>query len=241
MLIVLHRRWIGCAGLMGCGILAMAWILWAGLGPAAETFAPGEMDAPVTVVVDPGHGGVDGGASTAEGVLERDLNLEIGLRTADALRFAGVPVVLTRATEEAIHTEGNTIRERKVSDTRNRAALVNDTENAVLLSIHQNSLPTSPSTHGAMVFWNGVEGAEPLGKAVQLALNDTVNAGGEKEARQVAGSIYLMNHIAAPGVLVECGFLSNPEEAGRLQTPDYQKRLAAALAAGILAGTAADT
>ena len=235
-IVLLRRRWLWGTGAVCCCILAMAWVLWRDYAPAAPSFAAQGGDAPVTVVVDPGHGGVDGGASAADGTLERDLNLEIGRRVADLLQFAGMPAVLTRTTEEAIHTEGDTIRERKVSDTRNRAALVNGTENALLLSIHQNSLPSSPATHGAFVFWNEAKGAEDLAKTLQAVLNESVNPGSEKEARLVSGSLYLMNHVTAPGLLVECGFLSNAEEAARLQTPDYQKRLAAAVAAGVLQG-----
>ena len=233
-IVLLRRRWLWGTGAVCCCILAMAWVLWRDYAPAAPSFAAQGGDVPVTVVVDPGHGGVDGGAAAADGTLERDLNLEIGRRVADLLQFAGMPAVLTRTTEEAIHTEGDTIRERKVSDTRNRVSLVNGTENALLLSIHQNSLPSSPGTHGAFVFWNGEPGAEEAAEAVQTVLNETVNQGNEKEARRIADSVYLMNHVTAPGVLVECGFLSNAAETERLKDPAYQTRLAAAITAGVL-------
>ena len=233
MLIVLRRRWIWGAGLVCCVVLGMAGILWVGHRPTAPAFAA-QGEPEMTVIVDPGHGGVDGGASTADGVLERDLNLEVARRVRDLLCLTGQPTVLTRTTEEDLHTEGDTIRERKVSDTRNRVALVNGTENGLLLSIHQNSLPSSPATRGAFVFWNRVAGAEDLAKALQDALNGSVNRGNEKEARQIPDSVYLMNHVTAPGVLVECGFLSNPEESAALQDPAYQTRLAVAITAGIL-------
>ncbi len=234
MLIVLRRRWLWGAGLVCCVVLGMAGILWAGhrVEDAPAFAAQGE--TMVTVIVDPGHGGVDGGASTADGVLERDLNLEVAQRVRDLLCLTGQRAVLTRTTEEDLHTEGDTIRERKVSDTRNRVALVNGTENGLLLSIHQNSLPSSPATRGAFVFWNRVAGAEDLAKALQDALNGSVNQGNEKEARQIPDSVYLMNHVTAPGVLVECGFLSNPAEAAALQDPAYQTRLAVAITAGVL-------
>ena len=109
-------------------------------------------------------------------------------------------------------------------------------ENAVLLSIHQNSLPSSPVTHGAQVFWNRQEGAEELAARIQEALNIGINAGNEKLPRQIPDSIYLMKNITAPGVLVECGFLSNTGETAMLQTPGYQLRLAAAISAGFLQG-----
>ena len=134
----------------------------------------------------------------------------------------------------------DTMRQRKSSDLRNRVKLVEETENAVLLSVHQNSLPSSPVTHGAQVFWNRQEGAEELAESVQAALNATVNAGNEKRPRQIPDSIYLMKNITAPGILVECGFLSNGPETGLLQDPSYQLRLAAAITAGYLNANAAE-
>ena len=111
---------------------------------------------------------------------------------------------------------------------------MNETPGAVLVSIHQNSLPASPTTHGAYVFWNRQEGAEAMGTSIQDVLNRTVNAGNEKKARQVAGSVYLMDHVTAPGVLVECGFLSNAGEVQKLREPSYQTMLAGAVAVGVL-------
>ena len=188
-----------------------------------------------TVVVDAGHGGEDGGAVAADGTVEAGLNLAVALRVRDLLAFTGVDTVMTRAGEDAIYDPGcSTLREKKVSDLRNRAALVEATENAVLLSIHQNSLPSSPSTHGAQVFFNGAEGAAPLASGVQEALNQAVNEGKAKSPAAIGASVYLMKNITAPGVLVECGFLTNEAEAAKLKTPEHQLRLAAAIAAGLL-------
>ena len=133
-----------------------------------------------------------------------------------------------------------TMRQRKVSDLRNRASFVNGIPNAVLLSIHQNSLPSSPVTHGAQTFWNRQEGAEALARTLQAGLNPVVNTHRAKEPKQIPDSIYLMNHVDAPAVLVECGFLSNREEAARLQQADYQKMLAAVIAVGYLRWSAGE-
>lgn len=233
MIVVIRRGVLLGAGLFGCFVLSLAAVLWTGHGAAAP--ALGAMDqGPRTVVVDAGHGGEDGGAVSPGGVAESGVNLEIALRLRDTLAFAGQRTRLTRATEEALHTEGATIRERKRSDLRHRTEIVNETPGALLMSIHQNSLPSSPVTHGAYVFWNRQEGAEAVGTSVQDVLNRTVNAGNEKKARQVAGSVYLMDHITAPGVLVECGFLSNAGEVQRLREPSYQTMLAGAVAVGVL-------
>lgn len=232
MFLVISKRFLWAAGLLVCGIAALGTVFWQGFAREVPVFSA-EDGVPVTVVVDPGHGGEDGGASAADGTLESDLNLAVALRLNDLLRFAGQRTVMTRDTEAAIFTEGDTIRARKVSDTRNRVEIVNGAENGVLVSIHQNSLPSSPATHGAYVFHNGIGEAQALAESVQSALNAAVNES-EKQVKTISPTVYLMNHVTAPGVLVECGFLTNPSEAARLKTPEYQLRLAAVIAAGLL-------
>ena len=187
------------------------------------------------MVLDPGHGGEDGGAVSGDGtVTESGLNLEIALRVRDLMTFSGVEMVMTRSEDVSTYTEGATIRQRKVSDLKNRVALVNGTENAVLVSIHQNSLPSSPSTHGAQVFWNEQPGAQDLAGEMQEALNQCINPERPKEAKEIADTIYLLKNVTAPGVIVECGFLSNQAETARLEEPTHQRLLAAAITTGYL-------
>lgn len=238
MVILLRKRDLILSGLLCCFVLGLGAILWR--GSAVPAFHVRD-EAPVIVVIDPGHGGEDGGAVSSGGVAESQINLSVSLRLSDLLRFAGQRTRLTRDGDVTICDEGlDTMRQRKTSDLKNRVKLVEETENAVLLSIHQNSLPSSPVTHGAQVFWNQREGAEALADSVQEALNAAVNAGNAKHSRPIPDSIYLMKHITAPGVLVECGFLSNEAETARLQEPAYQLRLAAAVAAGYLNAGAAE-
>lgn len=236
MVILLRKRDLLFSGLLCCFFFGLAAVLWG--GAAVPAFSV-QNDSPVTVVIDPGHGGEDGGAVSPGGVPESQINLAVSLRVHDLLRFAGQRTRLTRSEDITICDEGlDTMRQRKSSDLKNRVRIVEQTENAILLSIHQNSLPSSPVTHGAQVFWNRREGAEILAEQVQNALNAGINAGNEKHSRQIPDTIYLMKNITAPGVLVECGFLSNGPETERLQDPDYQLRLATAIAAGYLnAGT----
>ena len=229
------RKALLCCG----GFLCAAFVFHAlttGL-PVISAFSTAEKP-PETVVIDPGHGGEDGGAVSPGGVQESHINLAVSKQLRDLLRFAGVPTAMTREEDVTICDEGlGTIRARKASDIRNRVAIVNGTENAVLLSIHQNSLPSSRVTHGAQVFWNTGEGAEALAGVVQDALNTAVNAGNEKLPRKIPATIYLMKHVTAPAMLVECGFLTNQEETGRLQDETYQRTLAISIAAGYLRGT----
>lgn len=240
MVILLRKRDLLFSGLLCCFFFGLAAVLWK--GTAVPSFSVWD-DSPVTVVIDPGHGGEDGGAVSPGGVPESQINLAVSLRVHDLLRFAGCRTRLTRSEDITICDEGlDTMRQRKSSDLKNRVRIVEETENAILLSIHQNSLPSSPITHGAQVFWNRQEGAESLAEQVQDALNAGINSGNEKHPRQIPDSIYLMKNITVPGVLVECGFLSNGPETERLQDPDYQLRLAAAIAAGFLsAGTISST
>lgn len=232
MIILLRKRDLILSGLFCCFVFGLAAVLWQGT-PVPAFNARDEV--PVTVVIDPGHGGEDGGAVSPGGVAEGQINLAVSLRVNDLLRFAGQRTRLTRSEDVTICDEDlDTMRQRKSSDLKNRVKMVEETEHAVLLSIHQNSLPSSPVTHGAQVFWNRQEGAEALAEQIQEALNSDINAGNEKQSRQIPDSIYLMKNISAPGVLVECGFLSNGPETERLQDPAYQLRLAAAIAAGYL-------
>lgn len=200
------------------------------------TAVGGEISSPETVIVlDAGHGGEDGGAVSPDGVPESGINLQIVRKAEGLLVFLGRSVRLTRTGEEAIYSpEAQTLREKKVSDLKNRVALINALPHAVLLSIHQNSMPQHPAVHGAQVFSNPQEPAAGLAQSIQQALNLTVNTGKEKTAKAIGDSVYLMKHITCPGVLVECGFLSNPDEAQLLRQPEQQKRLAAAIVAGYL-------
>ena len=113
-----------------------------------------------TVIIDAGHGGIDGGATSCTGVLESTLNLEIALRLNDLLTLLGMDTTMIRTTDTSIYTEGNTIAAQKVSDLKERARIVNDTENAILISIHQNTFSNSKYS-GAQVFYAATEGACP--------------------------------------------------------------------------------
>ena len=240
-MILIGKRGILSAALCFCSFLGLAAILWASCSlPYTATFAPAEQGGGPVWVIDAGHGGEDGGAVSADGVPESDLNLEIALRLNDFLHFVGEKTILTREDANDLHTEGETIRARKASDVRNRVALVNGTETAVLLSIHQNSLPSSPVTRGAQVFRNRQEGGATLAAHLQEALNCAINTGNEKQSKKIPDTIYLMKHVTAPAALIECGFLSNQEETKILQTAAHQKKLATAITAGCLRWTAGE-
>ena len=186
-------------------------------------------------VIDAGHGGEDGGAVAADGSKESDMNLAIAQRLDALLVFLGEETRMTRTEDISIHdASASTLREKKRSDLENRVGLVNSTQGAILVSIHQNSLPSSKQTHGAQVFYGKKEGSAEVANAVQLALNQTVNAGNEKTEKAIDASIFLMKNVTAPAILIECGFLSNENETTLLKSSQYQQRLAVVIASGLL-------
>ena len=221
-------------------VILFSSILWN--GAVQPTFRQQSASSrPSVVIIDPGHGGEDGGAVAADGTVESGINLSIALKVEELLFLMGQETEMTRREDISIYSQGaETLREKKVSDLHNRVDLVNGMgEGTVLLSIHQNSLPQAKSVHGAQVFYNDFPAAETLAASIQQSLNQSANQGGEKAYKSVDSSVYLMAHIHCPGVLVECGFLSNVEESALLQTEEYQRKLALSVTAGYLAGSAA--
>ncbi len=183
------------------------------------------------IIIDPGHGGVDGGATSCTGVLESQINLEISLKLNDLLRLLGHKTYMIRTEDISIYTQGETIAAKKISDLRERVRIVNETEDAVLISIHQNTFSDS-RYGGAQVFYPKTEGSQRLAEQLQAALIKTVNPTSNRKAKKAQG-VYLMEHIEQMGVLVECGFLSNPQEEAQLRDADYQKQLCAVIAATV--------
>lgn len=183
------------------------------------------------IIIDAGHGGEDGGTTSCSGILESKLNLEIALRLNNLLQFLGYETSMIRRTDISVYTKGGSLAQKKVSDLKERVRIVNETENGILLSIHQNHY-SDGRYKGAQVFYAGTEWSEELARNLQMLLTSTVNPGSNRMCKKSQG-IYLMEHIHRPGILIECGFLSNPEEEALLRTESYQKKLCAVIAAGI--------
>lgn len=179
-------------------------------------------------IIDPGHGGVDGGATSCTGVLESELNLQIALRLNDLLHFLGYSTKMVRTEDISVYTEGETIAQKKVSDLKERVRICNETEGAVLLSIHQNNFPDAQYS-GAQVFYPKEESSKAFAKQLQDEMIRTLNPSSRRSVKQAQG-VYLMEHISCPGVLIECGFLSNPEEEAKLRSENYQKKLSCVIA-----------
>lgn len=175
------------------------------------------------IVIDAGHGGIDGGATSCTGVLESQLNLEIALRLRDLMGFLGYDTAMIRTTDTSVYTEGNTIAAQKVSDLKQRVNIVNSTPNSLLVSIHQNTFSDSQYS-GAQVFYAKDEDSNVLAQSIQTALIATLNPGSNRKIKSSQG-IYLMQNITSPGVLIECGFLTNPQEEAKLRDGTYQQQM----------------
>lgn len=182
------------------------------------------------LILDPGHGGEDGGAVAQDGTIESHINLSIAEKAARIAELCGLEICMTRKEDVSIHdSSAETIREKKVSDLKNRAALCNSIDNGVLISFHQNSLPGSASVRGAQVFYNDKDGSRELAQAIQELLNETLNSSHPKTIKSIGESSYLMSHAECPAVLIECAFLSNPEETMLIKSDKYQTKLAVAI------------
>ena len=184
-----------------------------------------------TVVIDAGHGGVDGGAISCTGISESQFNLEIAQKLNDLLNLLGINTVMIRNSDCSVYTTGETIGQKKISDLKERVRIVNSTENCILVSIHQN-LFTDGKYYGAQVFYAPTEGSQILSKTIQNAFIKTINTNSNRQEKK-ADSIYLMQHINCPGVLVECGFLSNPQEEYLLRTKEYQQKVSSVIACSV--------
>ena len=183
------------------------------------------------IVIDPGHGGEDGGAISCTGILESTFNLEIALRLDSLFHLLGYETKMIRKSDTAVHTEGNSIAARKASDLKARVRMANETENGLLISIHQNYFDQSQYS-GAQVFYAKTEGSQALAQTLQNALRSALNPGSTRKEKPTSG-VYLMEHITCPGILIECGFLSNPDEEAHLRDSAYQKKLCCTIAATI--------
>ncbi len=178
-------------------------------------------------IIDAGHGGIDGGATSCTGVLESGLNLEIALRLRDLMHFLGMDTVMIRTTDTSVYTQGNTVAAQKISDLKERVRIANETEGAFLVSIHQNTFADS-RYGGAQVFYGDAK-CRQMAQSLQAAFSKTVNPGSTRQCKLAKG-VYLMEHIQCPGLLIECGFLSNPAEEAKLRDAEYQKLLCAVIA-----------
>ncbi len=190
-------------------------------------------DLPI-IVIDGGHGGMDGGCSTADGQVEKNINLSILLSAKDFAEFFGYTVEATRTTDKSIHDKGVTgIRNQKVSDMNNRLAIFNKYPNSVCVSIHQNTY-SDPKYSGAQMFYSDKNpDSEDLASIMQQSFVANLQPENMRETKLCGDELFLCYYCENPAVMVECGFLSNVAEAELLTDKSYQKKVAFCIFGGI--------
>lgn len=187
-----------------------------------------------TIVVDAGHGVPDEGAESSEGTTEAETNLAIALKLQNLLETSGCTVILTRSDENAIYDiDSKTLREKKISDIRNRVKIGNESQADAFVSIHLNKIPQQQYSGWQCFYKDGNEQGRNLAVSIQENLNNAI----QKENNRVAHTIdnvYIIKHVEIPTTIVECGFLSNPDEEKQLLNDEYQNKLAWGIYNGII-------
>ena len=198
--------------------------------PALGTTADSKEDKQKIIVIDPGHGGIDGGAISVLGDEEQEINLNISLKLRDMLEDKGIAVVMTRETDKGLYSE--TDRNKKVADMKARCSIINEINPNLMVSIHQNNY-SSEGVKGAQVFYysHSTEG-EKAAVILQNHLRENLDKNNERKAKK-NDNYYILINVKCPAVIAECGFLSNYSEAELLKSDEYQEKVARSLCDGI--------
>ncbi len=182
------------------------------------------------IVIDAGHGGEDGGAESADGIAEKGINLAISQALRDYFELSGIKVLMTRDSDMPMGDQSlPTLSERTREDFKERLALFNKENVDCVISIHQNKF-TEPQYSGAQVFYSpNDEKSAALAEYIRKSITGLLQPDNQRQNKKADSGIYLLNNCTNPCVLVECGFLSNPEETARLADENYQKQIAFAI------------
>lgn len=189
----------------------------------------------LTVIIDAGHGGIDGGAVGSDGTEEKDINLYIAKDLEKILNTYGIKTIMTRTDDNSIHSQNAaTIREQKVSDIHNRMKIMEENENCLFISIHQNSFPNS-SLWGTQVFYSPNTTSSPeLADCIQNSVIKLIQPENKRIVKKCGSSVYLLYYAKKPAVLVECGFMTNNNELKMLKDEEYRRKMAFSVACGVL-------
>ena len=222
---------IGAIGLLFCYLGERA------SSPLSPTTATQQLSStPRTVVIDAGHGGEDGGAVSAMGVCEKDINLHIAMILCEMLKERGIPVVMTRTEDTLLYDKNADYQGRKKAlDLAARRSIAENSGNCIFVSIHLNAFPQT-QYKGLQVWYSpNNEDSVKLANCIQQTVAKSLQPDNHRTVKRATSAIYLLHHLHCPAVLVECGFLSNPEEAAQLNTEEYQRQLASVLLEAIVA------
>lgn len=182
------------------------------------------------IIIDPGHGGEDGGTVSSSGIVEKDINLNISKKLKNIFDLNGFKTLMTRSDDLLIYDDGlSAIRDKKVSDIHNRMKILNDNPNSIFISVHQNHYEIS-KYNGAQVFYSkNNEQSEKIAQCIQDSIVKYLQNQNTRQIKPAGTQIYLLYNAVSPAVMVECGFLSNPGEAEKLNDSDYQTKMAFAI------------
>lgn len=188
-----------------------------------------------TFIIDAGHGGIDGGAVAADGTVEKGINLSIAFKLKTILTTLGYPIIMTRESDCLINDDGLTsVKSCKTSDIKNRLKILENAPNGILLSIHQNKYSAAKYS-GTQVFYSpGNPESHYLATTLQNVVRQNVQPENTRVEKQSGSEIYLLYHATRPAVMIECGFISNPDELEKLKSDSYQQLIAYAVAVGVL-------
>lgn len=218
------------AAMIGC------FVLLAVCARVTERALPANVPAaekPV-IVLDAGHGGLDSGAVGKSGLLEKDVNLSIVLKLRDMLELSGFEVVLTRDEDISIYDAGvDGIRNQKLSDMDNRLEIVQKYPESIFLCIHQNNY-TDPQYFGAQMFYND---NNPDNRTLAQIMQNrfaALQTGNDREIKLSGNELFLLKSNPNPSLMIECGFLSNPDEEQKLATDEYRQQVAFTIWGGVL-------
>ena len=243
MFLTITRRqlWGGVLILFAVVLLIAGFSLIPRLLPASHVDGPAGAVSPGAassggvrkIVIDAGHGGEDGGAVSKDGVMEKNINLSIAMQLSELLKAEGYEVTLTRTEDVSLHEEGTaSVKGRKASDLKQRLKIMQEHPDAMFVSVHLNQFPDS-SIWGAQVFYSpNNEESKALAESLQGSLKE-LQPDNKRVCKEADRNIYLLKKAECPAVIVECGFLSNPDEAAKLQSEDYQRQMAQTIFNGI--------
>lgn len=186
------------------------------------------------IIIDPGHGGEDDGATGANGIKEKQLNFEISMQLGQILSENGYTVVYTRTEDKLLYTEEQNVKGlRKINDLKNRCAIANDYKSPIFISVHMNYFG-APQYSGLQVYYaDGSDESKNLAEAIQTKVRETLQKDNKRQIKNGKG-LYVLDNCNGTAVIVECGFISNPEECQRLSEKEYQKELCFSIFYGII-------
>ena len=221
-----------CAALI-C-VFALVWFFSKDVSVTVPASADaGENVNKKVIVLDAGHGGIDGGCVSVNGVAEKGINLSIVQTLRDCFDILGFDVVCTREDDRSIHDSGvEGIGKQKLSDMKNRLDIINRYDDALVLSVHQNQFVDERYSGAQMFYAKDSDDSRRLAECMKKQFVALLQPNNERETKPVGKEIYLIHNAKSPSVLVECGFLSNHDEAKLLESADYQKKVAFTILTG---------